>query len=669
MLGVIGGDPLKEGSWPATALVLMLLIIVMDPLFLGDGGNADGWTDGTAESLVYPHYGIIDLIAHGAFDQFNATDPEKSEFIYYWFLLKGADSNDDSFDPKHTIPVAEDNFLAWTDDGQPDGDKANYFIHNSKGWENTDAPSTAQKWANYTMQNLTKWFLQGKPTVSLAKHKAAYCLARMTRYVAKMSQYGRTDYSQWDQVRQIPDWDPNEASYQEYYEALLWTDDSMAALQDDYWNTMIRTPPSGLNASRIHVHTADAAKWVNSRDGSTVQMVDYDATTITVGKTYKEMLDQFIYCWDNDVRYKDVRGFNESLWWLTLENLAAVTENITSMYVAIYDAAWEEFLRIAPDLTIIDHDVIPEGVIENDMVTVNATVKNNGPRETGITFHVGISTSTGHYDTKALSLDPGQEKNVTFTEFKVGDDPVNVILTADINEVIAESDETDNEVSFEFDPIPEVFGSEIELDSPFASIRKDTQQPIQIRITNTGNRYDEFYLNASTMSENVRFLKPSEPIGVEPGTSGVGTIRMVTFDNASIGTMLVDITAEGMGSSSDMQIPVTILERTQDPIPVITGPTWARLEEVVILSAAGSSKRSLSCRPQAHRIPMVIPWYSHGIYQVGVIIQENRRPSIIQRPEYTRSFWKSTTGTHRPPQHWTSRFSPKYPQTSHPLPR
>ncbi len=579
---------MTKGSWPAIISVLLLLIIVFDPLFMGDGGDADGWTDGSAESLVYPHYGIMDMIADGAYRQFNASFPEKAKFLYYWYEPLGADSNPDSFDSRHTIPVAEDNFLAWTDDGKPDGDKANYFIHNTKGWEITDSPSAAQKWANYTIQNLTTWFMQGAPEVSNAKHKAAYSMARMSRYVAKMSQYGRTDYSQWDQVRQLPDWDPNEASYQEYYEALLWTDDSMESLQEDFWN-LSRSPPTDLDAHTINEHTADVAKWVNSRDGSTVQMVDHDSTTITVGKTYKEMLDQFIYCWDGDVRYKDVRGFNESLWWLTIENLVAVTENLSAMYLAIYDAAWNEFLVKAPDMTIVDYEVMPEGIIANDLVSVNVTVRNDGPKDTPGTFIMELTASTGYVNTQPIQLDSGTQKNVSFTPFPVGIDPVYVTVVADSLETVAESDETDNNISFQFDPIPEIFASDMILVKPFPSIRKDTLQKIEVQITNNGNRYDEFYLNASTLSENIILLKPEQPIGVEPGQSKIGYVSMVTFENTDIGTVVVNIVAEGVGSYSDLQLQITILDRTQDPVPMITGPQWARLEEIVTLSAEGST--------------------------------------------------------------------------------
>ncbi|MBN1539054.1 MAG: hypothetical protein JW939_02835, partial [Candidatus Thermoplasmatota archaeon] len=632
---------MSKDSWPVQFIALLMMAVVFNPIFLEDGSDAYGWTDGSKDSLVYPHYGIIDLIAHGAFELFNSSYPEKAEFIYYWFDEMGADSNPDSFDQKHTIPVAEDNFLAWTDDGQPDGDKGYYFVNNRKSWvPETDAARESQKWANYTMQNLTAWFLEGKPTVSLAKHKAAYCTARMSRYVAKMSQYGRTDYSQWDQYSQLPDYDPNEASYQDYYEALLWTDQSMGALQEDYWNRS-RNPPPDLGAHGINEHTADLARWVNSRDGSTVQMRDYNGTTITVGKTYKEMLDHFMYCWDGDLRYKDVRGFNESLWGLTLQNLVAATENLSSMYAAIYDESWENFLSIAPDLTVVDYNVLPEEIIANDMVLVNATVRNHGSMATRTTFLVELKASTGFVNNQPLKLDPGQEKTVTFSAFKVGEGQINVTITADSGEVVAEPDEDDNEARFSFVPVPEVFTSEIGLAVPFSAIRKDTVQPIRVEITNTGNRQDHFLLTASTNSENVRFLDPDDPIIVGPGSSQVGTIYMMTFVNTSIGTILVDIEAEGAGSISEMQIPVQVLERTKDPVPVITGPSWARLEEVVTLSAAGSTDPDNDPLTFTWHVPgwgnfttteISFNYSKTGVYEIELVVYDGNASATLVLP-------------------------------------
>jgi len=580
--------PVRNGKWPVILPAILLMALILNPFFMHEQGDAYAWTDGNKDSPVYPHYGIVDLIADQAYRYFNSTHPEKAEFLYYWYKWDGADSDDDSFDVKHTIPTSDDNFLAWTDDGQPDGDKSNYFIHHGKTWiPLTDAPSEAQKWANWTMQNLTRWFMEGKPTVSLAKHRAAYCTARMSRYVGKMSQYGRTDYSQWDQVRELPDYDPNTASYQEYYEALLWTDDSMTSLVTDYRSADLGSP-MGLNASRIHIHTSDVAKWVNSRDGSTVQMIDENSEQITVGKTYKEMLYNFMYCWDNNVRYKDVRGFNGTLWNLTLENLVAATENLTSMYSAIYDAAWQEFLRTSPELVITDYSVLPGTIIANDEVIINATVRNKGPTDTRTIFLVELTTSSGHVTTRPITLQAGQEKTVSFTPFPVGDGPLDITIRADSRGDIAESDETNNQINFQIDPVSEVFTSELALSSPFDTIRRDTVQPVELTVRNTGNRYDDFYLNASSSAGGITFIIPKLPVGVSPSGEGRGKVYMVTQPDTPLGSVIVRLKAVGGNSTADLDISVEILERTRDPLPVITGPSWSRLDEIVTLSASGS---------------------------------------------------------------------------------
>ncbi|MFW3145868.1 MAG: CARDB domain-containing protein [Thermoplasmatota archaeon] len=570
--------------------LLMMLIVGSSPLLVQEKSGVEAWTDGNRDSPVYPHFGIVDMLAERAYLKFNETEPEKAQYLDYWYLPEGADSDDDSFDAKHLIATPDDNFLAWTDDtnGQPDGDKANYFIHSRKGWEITDAPTTAQRWANYTIENLTQWMMEGMPTVSLAKHKAAYCTARMSRYVIKMSQFGRTDWTLWDTKIDVPDYNPNEVSYQTYYEAYLWTDDAMTALYTDYWDIEL-APPDDLNASKVHIYTADVAKWVNSRDGGTVTIMDEDGSTKTVGNTYWSMLQQFMYCWDNDMRYNNTRGFNETLWNLTLENIISATEYLSSIYVAIYDAAVERFLATAPDLTIVSSDHMPSSVIANDMVTINATVRNDGLRSTPDAFIVELSTSGGYVNTKPIQLDAGAQGNITFTAFQIGTSDETITITADSTTKVAESDEGNNVLSYMISPIPEVFSSNIELARPFSSIRRDTIQPILVRVHNTGNRYDEFNLSASTFTPEVFFAGTDEPIGVLPGSYEDAPVYMVTTMDTSLGPVNVQIDSEGTRSRSELQIMVDVLDRSQDPVPRISGPSWSRLGENVTLSAAGST--------------------------------------------------------------------------------
>ncbi len=572
---------------PVMISISLMLLIAFNPLL---GSGVEAWTDGNKDSPVYPHYGIVDMLVDQAYREFNATYPEKAEYLRYWYLWDGADSDPDSFDLRVKVATPDDNFLAWTDDDAAnDGDKANYFIHNSKGWEMTDAPTTAQQWANWSVQNLTKWFMQGKPEVSDAKHKAAYCAARMSRYISKMAQYGRTDYSQWDQVNSLPEYDPNEVSYQKYYEAYLWNDASMTELVKDFRNRTFDLP-TGFNATDVHTQVADAAKHVNSRDGTAVTMIDHDGSEITVGKTYKEMLYQFMYCWDNDIKYNQtVRGFNGTLWELTLENMVLVAENLSAIYGALYDRAQYNFIETAPDVAIIDHSYEPEEVIANDMVTVNATVKNIGPTSTRGTILVEISTSTGFANTRPIALEPFEEKNVTFSPFRAGTSDLWVRIKADSEEIMAEPNEADNEVQFEISPIPEVFASELELAVPFPTIRRDTVQPIELLVHNNGNRYDEFTISGNSTLEDVFFIAPEDPVGVGPNSTVQVQLFMATLPETDLGQVSVDISAEGTRSVSEIQITVEVLDRSQEPVPRISGPDWTRVGMDITLSAEGST--------------------------------------------------------------------------------
>lgn len=571
-------------------MISLMLIVLLNPFLVQEKSGVEGWTDGNKDSPVYPHYGIVDLLVDQAYRVFNGSNFEKAEYLRYWYKWDGADSESDSFDPRTKIATYSDNLLAWTDDdARNDGDKANFFIHNSKGWETTDAPTTAQQWADWAVENLTTWFMNGKPEVSSAKHRAAYCVGRMSRYISKMAQYSRTDYSQLDQVNFIPQYDPNEVSYQKYYEAYLWNDESMTELAMDFRNRTFQVP-IGHNASTIYNHTADVARFVNSRDGSTVSMVDHDGSTITVGKTYKEMLDQFIYCWDTGVFYNDtVRGFNDTLWELTIENMVAVTQNLSAIYGAIYDMAQYNFITTAPDLTIVDFSYEPSEVLANDMVTVNATIRNNGPTSTRDAVIIEISTTTGFVNTRPVALEAYQEKNVTFSPFQIGTGNITVNLMADSQETLAEPNEMDNTLQFGIDPIPEVFESEIELAVPFTTIRKDTIQPIKVAVNNLGNRYDEFIISGSTTTGNVFFDPPDDPVGVEPGTTVIADLLMITIMDTELGQVTVSILAEGDRSQVEIEIVVDVLDRSKDPIPVITGPDWTRVGMNISLSAIGST--------------------------------------------------------------------------------
>ena len=568
--------------------MLFMIATGSGPFFtVGTNSEASAWTDGNAGSEVYPNYGIQDMIADKAYYLFNEEYPEKAEFIRYWYLWDGADPDKPSYDERHEIPQPDDNFLAWTDDGY-EGDYVNYFINNGKGWPPIiDSPSWVQTLANRTRDNLTEWMMRGCPEVDVFKHQAAYNAGLMSKYVGDMSQFGHTDYSKWDQVAP-PLYDPYSTTYQQYYESKVWTDETMTALKEDFWNRSFSVPATP-DASAIHEATADLARWVNGRGLSPVAMQDWDGKTITVGANYKVMLEDFMYCWDWGTTEAGVRGFNGTLWNLTIENLIASSENLSAMYSAIYDAALSDFLAEAPDLEITGWSVAPDPVIANDSIVISASVKNVGASATRNTFNVQLMGPPPYNNWRPLQLETGQEGTVKFLAFKVGDAPFNFTITADHMGEVAESDEADNVLIGGIDPIPEVHSSSLELAAPFDKIRQDTVKGLSVDLKNKGNRYDIFTIDASTDIGSLYLVPPSLPVGVLPNSNETVVVTVATTDDTPMGAGTITISAVGANSTVEIEITVEVMERTKDPVPSINGPSWARLDELFTLSAASSS--------------------------------------------------------------------------------
>lgn len=577
---------------------LLFVLTVFSPIWIsGIGGDAKAWTDGNRDSPVRPNYGIQDMIAHKALMLLNESSPEKAEFMMFWFKVDGSDDNENSFDSDHLFPREDDNFLAWTDDG-PEGVTVDYFINNPEPGQDpqTDAVQFAQLLANRSLANLTEWLFEGGSSNTDEEirlmHSAAYNAGKLAKYVGDMSQYGHTDYSKWDQLSVVPQYHPSEVNYpyREYYEARVWSDTNMETLYQDFWNNRTFTVPTGFSPDTVHTHTSDFAKWVNSRDQPPVQIEDYDGTMITVGHNYDIMLRNFMYCWDYDLRYNGVRGFNSTLWELTLENIVRSAETLAGIYGSLYDEAWSRFLDSAPELSLVDWGIHPDPAVDGDMVMVNATIRNDGDRPTDqFKLLIQAETPEGPFSNwRGLTLGPGEEKNVSFLEFSVGADPVQFNITIDYEFNVAESDETNNHIEGSVTPIPEYHSATLSLAEPFSEIRRDTEKRVSLRLTNTGNRADTFFLSGTSNTPGLEVFTPSRGVLVRPNTNRVVPITLSTSIDASLVDASVDLVAQGENSTASFTLPVTILERTRDPVPVITGYEWGRLDENITLSALDS---------------------------------------------------------------------------------
>ncbi|MDG6223935.1 MAG: PKD domain-containing protein [Candidatus Thermoplasmatota archaeon] len=579
------------GTALTITLILGLNMLVMNP----SAGEVSAWYDGNPLSEAYPNYGIHDIIANMSLFMMKQEYPEKAKFIDYWYLHGGSDSLVPSFKEDRTIPGPNDNFLAYLDDA-PVGDAENYFINNRKGWEDTDAPAEVQKWANRSIQNLTAWMLDGMPNGSKAHHRAVYNIGILSHYVGDMSQFGHTDYSKWDQATH-PTYDPYDATFQLYYERYVWEDETMNQLIDDFGTRKFNIPDVP-DAYELHQRTADVARFTNGRGMPPVQMEDRDSQMITVGYNYQVMLESFRANWEGDKRYRGTRGFDEGLWNLTVENLVSAAENLTTFYVAIYDKAWDNFLSLSPDLEVVSYTYTPQEVIAGDLVTVTATIRNNGPKDSG-QFNCGLFVKGAvlkddpledrYLDLKPLFVPAYSERNVTFFNFKTGTVPLNVSIRADHLTQIYEADEENNFLNFSITPIPEHHESSMELVGSYPSIRRDTTKYLMFDIVNPGNRFDLFTVNASTVSRGIEIHPQEGPIGVSRESRETAWIELVTDNDAPLGRVDMIIDAVGLNSSSSLPISFDLIERTNDPVPVVTGDRWAWVGQPVTLSAASST--------------------------------------------------------------------------------
>lgn len=569
------------------ATVLLVLILMSPVLFTPKhGGNASGWTDGSELSVAHPHYGIHDIISEMSILLFRDLEPDNSSFVWYWYLPNASDSNPSSFNSKRMIPGPEDNFLAYTDDVLEGWDGEDYFINHGKPWpQTTSAPEQSQKYANRTRENLTAWLLEGSPPGSIHQHKAAYNLGVMSHFVGDMAQFGHTDYSILDRGTK-PTYDPDDDFYYKYYEAHVWKDAAMTALIEDFENMKFKIPEE-TDHDDIYNMTADLARWVNSRDRGTVTMQDVDMSTITVGYNYKRMLLMFTELWDARAIYRSTEGFNSTLWNLTLENLRAAAENLTAMYRSIWNSAWEEFLSMSADLTVVEWNMTPAEPIAGDLVTINATVYNQGSISAN-EFLVTVSLSGSGSDTKPLTVPAGESRVATFKPLEVGTEDINVTIWADSTEMIVESSEENNHLRGNIFPIPEHHSSSLELLRDRSDQRRDTEKNVTLIIHNGGNRFDLFTVSGETDHPGVGIEPPANPIPVLPGEDGWAELTIMISSEAQLGNAAIEIEAVGYNSSANLSFDLEVLERTGDPVPSISGTDWARLEEVLTLSASGT---------------------------------------------------------------------------------
>ena len=304
---------------------LTLLVVVAVVLSaLSQGGV--GWGNGSGANEAYPYYGIHDLVAEIAFLKLEEFNASAARWIRDWFLCDGSRWGDWG----HSYGQGRDCWLGYTDD--PDSyyqDWSNHLfeVHGTR----RGAPQRVQQLFDWAVANLTIWLQhEGEEQYREYEHRAVYAAGLLTHYFADMSQFGHTDYTKDDHSYPPED---SSRTYHAHYESVQITNELLEAL-----NASLRTYQFSIKeVDDVASVTEQLARWVNAHEGQTVQYFDEAASEWKqVGSTYALLLTMFRKNFDAGVFYLGARGYNETVYALTLQHLRACVGNLTCILYTIY---------------------------------------------------------------------------------------------------------------------------------------------------------------------------------------------------------------------------------------------------------------------------------------------------------------------------------------------
>lgn len=273
---------------------------------------ASSWGNGCSSCPPY-YYGVHDAIARSALAWVEAREPARAEWIADWYVPNGGDYAA-AYSELRLAPTAGDSWLGYTDD--PDstfGDWANhmFIVHPRPGYSSQAAPDRVAVLYERAVANLTLWKLTG---VVVFEHAAAYNMGLLSHYVGDMSQFGHTDDTYRDHSH--PSYDPQDRTYHGYYESVGWTASGYAAL-----DARLDASPGALTpVDDVAGEVESLARWVNARDGTSVQYTDRNGRSVTVGKDYAFMLDRFVAQYNANARHQGMRGWDAVLWEESVES-------------------------------------------------------------------------------------------------------------------------------------------------------------------------------------------------------------------------------------------------------------------------------------------------------------------------------------------------------------
>jgi len=378
------------------ALFLMSIVVGASSL------EVYAWGNGRSTSKNYPYYGIHDIIADIAYQRLKSYNATIAKWITDYY---NSSSGSKWGDYAYSFNRGPDNWLSYTDD--PDSyyqDYNNHFYEANTA--RRGAPARAKTLYNWVVANLTMWIRAGMRPKSNEEHKAAYAAGLLTHYIADLSQYGHTDYTEQDHTH--PSYDPEDATYHSYYESESISDTFIDRLTADL---EAYPEPAVLMVENVSYAAVKLAGQVRGGvNGSSVSYVDKNGVNRSVGLDYREMLTRFVRNYDSGESYLGARGCDFSLYNMSLRNIESAVETLVNLFYSAYHDA-EEVMK--PSSFIVNGlSVKPSEALVNQTTTISVNVTNRGgTKET----HAVLLVIEGVVETSMdVTLSLGESTRVNF---------------------------------------------------------------------------------------------------------------------------------------------------------------------------------------------------------------------------------------------------------------
>jgi hypothetical protein len=574
-------------SLRSTAAAFLLVTLVLPTVALAPG-DADAWGNGTSASATYPAYGVHDMTADNALRNLQLAAAGAVSWESDWYIHSASDYQY-SFNASSTRPTDHDNFLAYTDDPDSyyrDWDNHTHFLNRPSATSpsNGDAARRVSELYNLTRDELLSWMLNGSVQWDERQHSAAYHGGLMAHYLMDVSDFGHTDYTRLDHKH--PAYDPDDGTYHAYYESLVWNDDALALLDEALRGASV---PGPRRLSDPWAAVDALARYVNSRNGTTVELTDSDSKLVTVGSDYAWALTTFVSNWGAGTSFNGMRGYDEALWNYTLENLVSGISNLTSLWYSAYQDARDLFMGTAPNLVLLDPWVAPwQDAVDGDNVTVGALVGNSGDLP-AVCATVGFYVDLERVNTTVVTVDPYGSVPVAFA-WTATAGVHELMLIADALYRVAESNETDNTWWWGYAVGEERHRSRLTAVPTSLELLQESTGSFNLTLANEGNRPETYLVMLSAEPGAIDFSVTImvDDITLDGGASTSFAVDVACPLELAPGQRAFAVVAVGRDSSASVALDLRVVERQVAPFIVLEHEDYANVSVPLVFDASAS---------------------------------------------------------------------------------